>query len=55
VGLFTEKQIPWDELAFPVIGHSLKLFYKHGLESGVVHQASFSRTADNQVQVCSEV
>lgn len=55
VGLFSEGQIPWDELAFPVIGHSLKLFYEHGLNSGVVHQASFSRTADNQVQVHSEI
>jgi ADP-ribose pyrophosphatase YjhB (NUDIX family) len=55
VALFTEAQIPWDELAFPVIGHSLKLFYEHGLNSGVVHQASFSRTTDNEVQVCSEI
>jgi hypothetical protein len=55
VGLFTEAEIPWDELSFPVVGHSLKLFFKHGLKPGMVHQASFSRTSGNEVQICSEV
>ena len=54
VGLFTEAEIPWDELSFPVVGHSLKLFYKYGLVPGRVHQASISRTPDNEVQICSE-
>lgn len=28
VGLFTEDEIPWDELAFPVIHESLQLFFE---------------------------
>ena len=27
VGFFTEAQIPWDELAFPVIRESLELYF----------------------------
>jgi ADP-ribose pyrophosphatase YjhB (NUDIX family) len=27
VGLFDEKEVPWDRLAFPVIKESLRLFY----------------------------
>ena len=33
VNLFTEEEIPWDELAFPVVNRTLKLFFadrKHG-------------------------
>ena len=41
IGLFTRDEIPWDELAFPVVGHSLKLFYEHGKSR--VHHAYFSR------------
>ena len=54
VGLFSEAEIPWDELSFPVVGHSLKLFFKFGSIPGRVHQASFSRNTDNQVQISSE-
>ena len=55
VGLFTEQQIPWDELAFPVIEHSLKLYYQYGLNAGIVHQAKFSKTSDNKVLIHSEI
>ena len=27
VKLFTEKEIPWDEIAFPTVAHTLKLFF----------------------------
>ena len=47
VGMFTREQIPWDELAFPVVTHSLKLFYEHGTDK--VHHAWFSRGADRKV------
>ena len=49
VGLFTRAQIPWEELAFPVIRHSLDLFYRHG--TGRVHHAWFSRDAKRQVEL----
>lgn len=51
VGLFTEAQIPWDQLAFPVIEHSLKLFFEHGADSGRVFQAWFSRTPERVVTI----
>lgn len=41
VALFTKENIPWDELAFPVVGHSLKLYFKHG--NSRIHHAYFSR------------
>ena len=41
VGLFTEDEIPWDELAFPVVGESLKMYFAQG--TGKVHHAWFSR------------
>jgi len=28
VQLFTQEQIPWDEIAFPVIGETMKLFFE---------------------------
>jgi 8-oxo-dGTP pyrophosphatase MutT (NUDIX family) len=49
VGLFTRAQIPWDELAFPVVTHSLQLFFEHGTDK--VHHAWFSRDADRDVQL----
>lgn len=55
VGLFSRDQIPWDEIAFPVVTHSLELFFKHGTESGNVHQSWFSRTADRVIQIHDEV
>ena len=41
VGLFSQEDIPWDELAFPVVGLSLELYFKYG--SSKVHHAYFSR------------
>ncbi|MEM7563642.1 MAG: hypothetical protein AAF353_11415, partial [Pseudomonadota bacterium] len=49
VGLFTPQEIPWKELAFPVVTHSLKLFFEHG--PGKVHHAWFSRDADRNVEL----
>jgi ADP-ribose pyrophosphatase YjhB (NUDIX family) len=49
VGLFSRDQIPWDELAFPVVTHSLELFFEKGVEN--VHHAWFSRAADRSVTI----
>ncbi len=55
VRLFTRDEIPWGEIAFPVVTHSLELFFKFGLESGRVHQAWFSRSAGRVVQIHDEL
>ena len=55
VGLFTRDQIPWDEIAFPVVTHSLELFFKYGTESGRVHQSRFSRSADRVIEIHNEL
>lgn len=44
VGLFSYDEIPWGELAFPVVGCSLELFFEHG--SSQVHHAWFTRDED---------
>ncbi len=54
VGLFTRDQIPWDDLAFPVIKLGLELYFRHGSESGKVHQARISRSPDRKVTIYSE-
>jgi ADP-ribose pyrophosphatase YjhB (NUDIX family) len=51
VGMFSREQIPWNELAFPVVTHSLNLFYEHGTDK--VHHAWFSRDADRKVTLHS--
>ena len=51
VALFDQAGIPWDELAFPVIGHSLRLYF-NGLASGRndgVHVATAVRKPDMSV------
>ena len=49
VGLFTRERIPWDQLAFPVITHSLQLYFEQGTDR--VHHAWFSRRADRSVEL----
>jgi hypothetical protein len=51
VGLFTREQIPWQEIAFPVMRHSLELYFKFGANSGRVHHAWFSRGPDREVEI----
>jgi ADP-ribose pyrophosphatase YjhB (NUDIX family) len=51
VGLFARDQIPWDEIAFPVVTHSLELFFKYGAESGKVHHCWFSRSDDRVIKI----
>lgn len=36
VKLFTEAEIPWDEIAFPTVGHTLKFFFAdlHNVKKG---------------------
>ena len=49
VGMFKQAQIPWSELAFPVVEHSLKLYYEHGTDR--VHHAWFSRGPNREVEL----
>ena len=51
VGLYRREQVPWDELAFPVVTHSLQLYYEHGTER--VHHAWFSRDENRKVTLHS--
>jgi 8-oxo-dGTP pyrophosphatase MutT (NUDIX family) len=51
VELFTKDQIPWQEIAFPVMSHSLELFFRFGADSGKVHHAWFSRSPDREVKI----
>ncbi|MDH5353447.1 MAG: NUDIX hydrolase [Gammaproteobacteria bacterium] len=55
VGLFTREQIPWNEIAFPVVSHCLELFFEHGVESGKVHQARFNRLPNREVEIFTEL
>ncbi len=55
VGLFTRDNIPWDEIAFPVVSYCLKLFFEQGAHCGKVHQARFSRLANRKVEIHTEI
>lgn len=55
VALFTRDEIPWDEIAFPVISHSLKLFFEEGVSSDKVHQARFNRLSNREVEIHNEI
>ncbi len=49
VAMVTREQVPWNELAFPVVEHSLKLYFEHGTER--VHHAWFTRDEQRNVQL----
>ena len=49
VDLFEQSDIPWDDLAFPVIRHSLHLFYDQSFDKNHVHHAWFGRDQDRNV------
>ena len=55
VGLFTREQIPWEELAFPVVSYCLQLYIQHGAYSGKVHQARFNRLPNRELEIFSEL
>jgi ADP-ribose pyrophosphatase YjhB (NUDIX family) len=47
-GLFSVDEIPWNQLAFPVVSHSLKLFINPG-QPNKVHTATAIRQPDRSV------
>ena len=51
-GLFSAHEIPWNELAFPVITHSLQLFLDpdENNDSGRVHTATAVRHPDRSIE-----
>ncbi|VAW60515.1 FAD pyrophosphatase [hydrothermal vent metagenome] len=50
--LFSEAQIPWDKLAFPVIRESLKLFFSdRNADKFHVHCGEMSRDENQQLSV----
>ncbi len=52
VNLFYEQEIPWQELAFPVVAESLRLFFSDRRKgSYAVHYADVMRGADNEVTI----
>jgi ADP-ribose pyrophosphatase YjhB (NUDIX family) len=52
VGLFEEQEIPWDELAFPVIVETLKLYLADRVAGQFrVHTGDIIRAADRSISV----
>ena len=52
VKLFTENEIPWNELAFPVINETLKLYYKDRRNGHYnVHVGDIIRESDRTLTV----
>lgn len=51
-GLFSADEIPWDELAFPVVTHSLQLFLNRDKDNdrGRVHTATAIRHEDRSIE-----
>jgi ADP-ribose pyrophosphatase YjhB (NUDIX family) len=52
VGLFTEAEIPWEELAFPVVHETLKIYFEERrLGTYRVHMGDIIREADQTVRI----
>lgn len=52
VGLFHESQIPWEELAFPVIGESLRLYFEDRRKGRFeMHMGDIVRGADRSIRI----
>jgi len=50
VSLFSEKDIPWDELAFPVITETLKLYYADKINNNIqMHNGEIIRDQNNLI------
>ena len=51
-GLYEEGQIPWEELAFPVIGESLRLYFDDRRKgSFAVHTGDIVRLPDRKLEI----
>lgn len=55
VGLFSKDEIPWDDLAFPVVKYCLEKYFKEGVTKGKVFEASVKRLKDKKIQIIEEV
>lgn len=51
VELFDPKDIPWDELAFPVVKYCLQRYLKHGFTKGQVFEAAVTRLEDKTMLI----
>lgn len=52
VGLVTEAEIPWDEMAFPVVIESLKLYYEDLRQGGFrTHYGDIVKQPDMSLQI----
>ncbi len=51
VRLFEYDEIPWDNLAFPVVKYCLEKYYKEGFKAGRVFEASVTRLEDNRIVI----
>ena len=50
--LCTEAEIPWDQIAFPVIEEALKLYFEdRRLRKHIYHEGDIYRGADGQIQI----
>jgi len=51
VELFEYDEIPWDDLAFPVVKYCLEKYFKHGYKEGQVFEASVTRLKDKSLLI----
>ena len=52
VGLYAENEIPWDELAFPVVIESLRLYYEDIKNGGFrVHYGDIIKHDDSSLEI----
>ncbi len=51
VELFEQKDIPWDDLAFPVVKYCLQRFYEKGWKAGEVFDAAVAKLNDGNVSI----
>ncbi|MCG6871303.1 MAG: NUDIX hydrolase [Gammaproteobacteria bacterium] len=52
VGLYRREEIPWEQLAFPVIRETLELYYDDDARTDhVVYISDLRRTADRRIEI----
>lgn len=54
VGLFSQDEIPWDNLAFPVVKYCLERYFEQGYQPSQVFEASVTRLANNKIIIEEE-
>lgn len=55
VELFSESEIPWDDMAFPVVKYCLEKYFSEGVNKGRVFEASVKRLENRSIEIIEDI